>query len=168
MGLESYLLYASFKKPVSQTEIKNVIENAGAKYLAAKSNIDPIDTYRHFYFEIRSDLGLTELEVLLSPGKSKVTSFSLRFSILSPSTVIDQTFSFLNKLKTSTSIKVFDADNNSKELNLNADEFKLNKDKVRKRQIVVNNKTGLVIEGGSATTNYIHDNNLMDKIWGQH
>ena len=167
MGLESYLLHVVFKNVVPQTEIKGIIESAGASFLSDKSNIEPIDTYRHFYFEIRSELSLTELELLLTPGKSIVTSFSLRFSILSPSSVIDQTFAFLNKLNTLRSIKVLDSDNNSKKLNLDINQFKLNKDKVGKRQIVLNNKTGLVIEGGSATNDYIYNNNLIDKIWRQ-
>ena len=167
MGLESCLIYLTVKSAVSQAEIKDIIENAGAIFLANKSNIDQLDTYRHFYFEIRSDFGLTEVDILLPPGETMITNMSVRFSILSPSSVIDQTFSFLNKLTISQTIKVFDADNNLKELDLNVEEFKLNADKIRKRQIVINNKTGLVIEGGSKTTDYIHSNNLMDKIWGQ-
>lgn len=167
MGLESYLLEVCFKNPVPQTDIKDIIESAGASFLAGKSNTEPIDTYRNFYFEIRSDLGLTELYILLAPEKRVVTNFSLRFSILSPSSVIDQSFAFLNKLNTIRSIKVIDADNKLKELDLSADQFKLNKNTVRKRQIIINNKTGLVIEGGAVTTEYIHNNNLMEKIWGQ-
>jgi hypothetical protein len=96
-----------------------------------------------------------------------VTNFSLRFSILSPSSVIDQSFVFLNKLNSITSIKVLDDDNKLKELDLSAEQFKLNKNIVRKRQIIINNKTGLVIEGGAVTTEYIYSNNLMEKIWGQ-
>ncbi|OQP40991.1 hypothetical protein A4H97_15435 [Niastella yeongjuensis] len=167
MGLESYLLEVCFKNPVSQTDIKDIIESAGATFLAQKSNTEPFDTYRNFYFEIRSDLGLTELNILLAPEKRVVTNFSLRFSILSPSSVIDQSFEFLNKINTIRSIKVIDTDNKLKELDLSADQFKLNKDIVRKRQIIINNKTGLVIEGGADTTEYIHNNNLMEKIWGQ-
>jgi hypothetical protein len=165
MGLESYLLYVMFKNPVSQTDIKNILEKAGATFLTDKSEIEPIDKDRDFYFEIRSDIGLTEINILLAPGKNIVKSFSLRFSILSPSSVIDQSFAFLNKLNTSHSITVFDTDNNSKKIKLSANEFKQNKDKVLKRQIVIDNKNGLVIEGGSATNEYIHNNYLWDKIW---
>ena|SRR5688572_23411154 len=77
MGLESYLLEICFKNPVPQTDIKDIIESAGASFLAGKSNIEPIDTYRNFYFEIRSDLGLTELYILLAPEKRVVTNFSM-------------------------------------------------------------------------------------------
>jgi hypothetical protein len=167
MGLESYLLIVCFKDPVAQTDIKDIIERPGANFLAEKSNTEPFDTFRNVYFEIRSDLGLTELCILLAPEKRVVANFSLRFSILSPSSVIDQSFEFLNKLNTVKSIKVLDADNKLKELDLSADQFKLNKNKVRKRQIIINKKTGLVIEGGAVTTEYIHNNNLMEKIWGQ-
>jgi hypothetical protein len=166
MGLESYLINIVFKKPVPQTEIKDTIEGAGAAFLADKSSFEQLDSFRHFYFEIRSDLGLTELYILLMPGKTMATSMSIRFSILSPSSVIDQTFSFLKKLIFFGSLKIFDCDNDSKELSLDIDKFKLNKTKIRKRQIVINNKTGLVIEGGNTTTDYIYKNNLIDAIWG--
>lgn len=165
MGLESYIISASFKKPLLQTEIINLFQDAGATFHVDKSNIEPLDSFRHWYFEIRSNLGLTEIEILLTPNKTYVTTFVARFSILSPSTVIDQTFDFFSKLKTKRSLTVFDTDNNSKVLTLDIEDFKSNKEKVRKRQIIINNKTGLVIESGSTTINYIHKNNLMDKIW---
>jgi hypothetical protein len=167
MGLESYIISASFKKPLDQTEIINLFKDSGATFLFDKSNTEPLDSFRHWYFEIRSNLGLTEIEIMLTPDKTYATTFTTRFSILSPSTVIDQTFDFLSKLKTKRSLTVFDTDNKSKVLNLDVADFKLNVENVRKRQIIINNKTGLVIEGGSATTEYIHKNNLMDKIWGQ-
>ena len=125
MGFESYLLHISFKNPVPQTEIKDIIENAGASFMAGKSKVEPIDTYRSLYFEIRSDLGLTEICVLLAAGERNVKNSTLRFSILSPSGVIDQSFAFLNMLNTLRIIKVFDADNKLKKLDLSADKFKL-------------------------------------------
>ncbi|OQP59578.1 hypothetical protein A3860_36930 [Niastella vici] len=165
MGFESYLLQVNFKNPVPQTEIKDIIESAGASFLAGKSNTESIDTHREFYFEIRSALGLTEICVLLTPGERNVKYFTLRFSILSPSSVIDQSFAFLNKLNSLRIIKVLDTDNKLKKLDLSADKFKLNKVRIRKRQIIINNKTGLVIEGGGVSTEYIYNNNLMEKLW---
>lgn len=165
MGLESYLITAVFTKPVDQTEIVNIFQESGATFLTKKSNTEPVDTYRHWYFEIRTELGLTEIDIMLTPNKTNATNWTLRFSILSPATVIDQTFNFLSKLRTKCSLKVFDTDNKSKELDLDIAAFKANKDKVKKLRIIINNKNGLVIEGGSATTQYIYDNNLMEKIW---
>lgn len=167
MGLEAYIMTAAFTKPVDQTEIVKLFQDSGATFLTSKSNTEPVDKFRHWYFEIRTEFGLTEIEIMLTPNKTYTTSWTLRFSILSPSTVIEQSFNFLNKLKTKRSLKVFDLDNKSKELELDIEAFKMNNDNVRKRQIIINNKTGLVIEGGSVTTQYIHDNNLMEKIWGE-
>jgi hypothetical protein len=167
MGLESYIMTAAFTKPVDQTEIVNIFQASGAFFLTNKSNTEPVDSFRHWYFEIRTELGLTEIDLMLTPNKTKVTNFTLRFSILSPETVIDQTFNFLTNLRTKRSLKVFDTDNKSKELDLDIAAFKANKDNVKKLKIITNNKTGLVIEGGSVTTKFIHDNNLMEKIWGE-
>ncbi len=165
MGLESYILTAAFKKPLDQKDILEIFRDAGASFLIDKSNTENLNDFRHWYFEVRSDLGLTEIDVLLVPNKNFATTWSIRFSILSPSSVIDQTFDFLKKLKSIRSVNVFDTQNNSKELDLDVEDFKLNKVRDRKRQIIIDNQTGLIIEGGSATTNHIHDNGLMEKIW---
>ncbi len=165
MGLESYLITVAFTKPVDQTEIVNIFQESGATFLTNKSNTEPVDTFRHWYFEVRTEHGLTEIDIMLTPNKTSVTNWTIRFSILSPAKVIDQTFNFLSKLRTKRSLKAFDSDNKSKELDLDIIAFKANKDKVKKLQIIINNKNGLVIEGGSVTTQHISDNNLMEKIW---
>ena len=165
MGLESLLLSISFKKPLKQELIIETFEEAGASFLKSKSNIDNINEFRHWYFEIRTENGLSEIDILLTPSKNQVTSWALRFSILSPEKVIDQSFNFLRKLKSMRSLKVFDTQLNSKEIELDIEKFKDNQDNERKRQIILSNKNGIVIEGGSATTDYIHRNDLVDEIW---
>lgn len=165
MGLESLLLSISFKKPLKEELIIEIFEEAGASFLKNKSNIDNINDFRHWYFEIRTENGLSEIDILLTPNKNQITSWTLRFSILSPEKVIDQSFNFLRKLKSLRSLKVFDTQLNSKEIELDIEKFKDNQDNERKREIILNNKTGIVIEGGSATTDYIHRNDLVDKIW---
>lgn len=59
--------------------IKNIIESGGAKFRVEGSNTLPIDTYQNRYFEIRSDLVLTEFDNLFTPGKSNVTTSSIYF-----------------------------------------------------------------------------------------
>lgn len=167
MGLESYIIMVSFRKPLDQGDIISVFQDSGATFLKDKSNTEPFNDYRNWYFEIRSHLGLTEINVLLPPNYSFTENFTIRFSILSPSTVIDQTLDFLSKLKLERSLIIFDSENSSKIISVDIADFKANKDKIKKRQIIINNKTGLIIEGGSATTDYIHKNNLINKIWGQ-
>jgi len=53
---------------------------------------------------------LTEAHCILGPTASVLEDFSLRFSIVSPSTVIDQTFDLLRKLNDIRSIKVQDTE----------------------------------------------------------
>jgi hypothetical protein len=167
MGAESYLVKVVFKRPVPQTEIIDLLLSIGSTYLVANSNSEPVDSFRDYYFEIRSDLGLTELNVLLPPNEQNVHSFHLRFSILSPHTVIDQSFDFLKKLRNKKDIKVLYADGTSKELKLDVEKFKLNKKQNIILDTIINNETGLIIEGGDTTTNYIYKNNLVDKVWGR-
>ena len=133
--------------------------------MAEPSNSTGENSFRNFYFEIRSSLGLTEIHALLAPGVKTVKSFSIRFSVLSPSSVIEQTFAFLNNLAQLAPVKVFDTDGNHKVLALSATEFKLNRHKVRRRQIIIDNETGLVIEGGDATNAYSVAYNLTQRMW---
>jgi hypothetical protein len=182
MGLEAYLLQIRFKQPTSEEAIIPLLEEAGMFYLDYKSKKQKVDSHGDLYFEQRSNRGLTEAHVLTSPGDTSVDDFSLRFSILSPKTVIDQTFEFLQNLNALTEIEVYDTeirnhifrrlqqtgnvDRNFDGLNeeddaaidklcivsLNIEEFKRNELEIVKRQTVLDNKDGEIIEGGSATT----------------
>jgi hypothetical protein len=167
MGAESYLIEVIFKSPVPQTDIINLLADSGSIYLDSKSNTEPVDSFRDFYFEIRSDLGLTELKVLLPPNEQYVHRFFLRFSILSPNTVIDQSIDFLKNLRNKMDIKVLYADGSSNKLELNIEKFKLNKRRNRILKTIISNENGLVIEGGDTTTHFIYENNLVDKVWGR-
>lgn len=79
MGAESYLIEVVFRNPVPQTEIINLLVDSGSTYLADKSNTEPVDSYRSYYFEIRNNLGLTELVVLLPPNEENKKDFFFRF-----------------------------------------------------------------------------------------
>jgi hypothetical protein len=48
--------------------------------------------------------------MIYSPSEKNSDEFSLRFSVLSPKTVIDQTFDLLTKLNALTLIKVYDTE----------------------------------------------------------
>lgn len=167
MGAESYLIEVIFKNPVPHTEIINLLVSSGSTYLPDKSNSSPIDSYRSYYFEIRNDLGLTELYVQLSPKQEKINRFFLRFSILSPHTVIDQSIDYLIKLRNKEGIMALYADGSSKELELDVGEFKLNRKRNRILQTIISNETGLIIEGGDTTTHHIYENNLVERVWGK-
>jgi hypothetical protein len=165
MGLESYLLNSVFIKGIELNDIISVLEKAGATFLNNKLSPSDEERYRSLFFEIRSELGLTEIHILLSPNQTEIKSLNIRFSILSPSSVIDQTLLFLKELNKTHSLRLHDRELKNKSIDLDIENFKNNPDKIVKRQIIIDNKTGLVIEGDSATTDYIHNNNLMDKLW---
>ena len=196
MGLESYLLQIRFRTSTSEEEVIPLLKEAGMVYLDYKSQKQDLDSYGNLYFEQRSNRGLTEAHVLTSPGDTTVDDFSLRFSILSPKTVADQTFEFLQKLNALIEIEVYDTeirnhifrrlrqtgkvDRNFEGLNeeddeaieklciisLNTDEFKRNELEIVKRKTVLDNLEGEVIEGGSATTAFIENKGLFNRFLG--
>jgi len=196
MGLEAYLLQIKFQTPISEEEVILLLEQAGMAYLADKSHKQNINSYGNLYFEERSIKGLIEAHILTAPGDTRIDDFSLRFSILSPKTVVDQTFEFLQKLCTLIDIEVYDTeirnhifrrlrqtgkvDQNFEGLNeeddaaidklcfvsLNADDFKRNELEIVKRQTVLDNEHGEIIEGGAATINFIDKNGFFNRFLG--
>jgi hypothetical protein len=196
MGLEAYLLQIRFRKSTSEDEMIPLLREAGMLYLDYKSHKQDLNSYGNLYFEQRSNRGLTEAHVLTSPGYTTVDDFSLRFSILSPKSVVDQTFEFLQKLNALIEIEVYDpeirnhifrrlrqtgkVDLNFAGLNkeddaaieklciisLNTDEFKRNELEIVKRQTVLANADGEIIEGGSATIDFIEKKGLFNRFLG--
>ncbi len=157
----------------------------------------PIFTINSYYFEQRPNRGLTEVESLISNEKLLLDNFSIRFSIISPKFVVDQTFETLEKLSNIYPIKVFDTEiynhynrelrkkgriyrlfngslpNNSKAaierkcyIPIDLGEFKLNKYGIAKRNLILSNYVGEIIESGRPTFEFIHKNGLYEKYIG--
>jgi hypothetical protein len=196
MGLEAYLLQIRFRTSPSEEVVIALLEEAGMTYLDDKSQKQNVNSYGNLYFEQRSIKGLTEAHVLTAPGDTTVDDFSLRFSILSPKAVVDQTFEFLQKLSALIEIEVYDTeirnhifrrlrqtgkvDRNFEGLDgeddaaidklcfvsLSVDEFNRNELEIVKRQTVLDNAHGEIIEGGSATINFIEKKGLFSRFLG--
>src|SRR5688572_5185759 len=196
MGLEAYLLRIKFQTPTTENVAIELLEEVRMRYLQDKSRLQNKDSYGDLFFELRTSKGLTEANVTTSPGDPTVDEFSLRFSILSPKTAIEQTFDLLQKLNAHTGIEVYDTeirnhifrrlrqtgkvDRNFEGLNeeddaaidklcfisLSLDEFKRNELEIVKRQMVLNNTDGEIIEGGSTTINFIEKKGLFNRFLG--
>jgi hypothetical protein len=196
MGLESYLFQIRLQTPTSEEAVIEMFEEAGILYLNDKSQRQTKNSYGNLYFERRSNKGLTEAHVITTPGDTTVDEFSLRFSILSPKAVVDQTFEFLQKLNALSRIEVFDTEirnhifrqlrqtgkvdqnfegldkENDEAINklciisLSPDNFKRNELEIMKRQTILNNTKGEIIEGGSATMNFIGKKGLFNRFLG--
>jgi len=196
MGLEAYLFQIRFRPPTSENAAIVLLEEAGMVYLDERSQRQTENSYGNLYFERRSSKGLTEAHIITSPGDTTVDELYVRFSILSPKTVVDQTFEFLQKLNALYAIEVYDTeirnhifrqlrqtgkvDQNFEGLDreddevidklciisLNPDEFKRNELEIMKRQTVLDNAEGEVIEGGSATINFIEKKGLFNRFLG--
>jgi len=68
------------------------------------------DTDGSYYFELRTAVGLTEVYCIVAPSESTFNNFSMRFSIIRPKQVINQTFMLLKKLNDEHPIKIFDTE----------------------------------------------------------
>lgn len=110
MGLEAYLFNIEFKEPVLEQDIVGVFDKIGMTHLADKFEKRTDKNYGSYYFELRTENGLTEGHCILAPTDRELSDFSLRFSVVSPKTVIDQTFDLLKKLNGIRPINVYDTE----------------------------------------------------------
>ncbi len=196
MGLEAYLLRIKFQTPISEEIAISLLKEVGMHYLKDRSCQQTKDSYGNLFFELRTNKGLTEANIITSPGDPTVDEFSVRFSILSPKSVVDQSFDFFQRLNNISRIDIYDTeirnhimrrlrqtgkvDQNFKGLNgqddeainklcfisLDADDFKCNELEIMKRQTVLENIDGEIIEGGSATINFIQKKGMFERFLG--
>jgi hypothetical protein len=155
----------------------------------------PMTEFRSYYFELRTENGLTEANVIFEPKLSSVNEFSLRFSVLSPKAIIDQTFNILAALNSTIPIKIYDTEitnhiyrqfrkdgvvdqhfggleNTDKEndimqkcyIPIDINEFIKNEFGIYKRQLIISNEYGEVIEGGEKTIEFIEKKGLLDRF----
>lgn len=113
MGLEAYLFQIEFKTSVDESRAIDLLKQVGMTRLATSDKNKPLTEFRSYYFELRTQNGLTEAHLLFSPSEKTIDEFSLRFSILSPKTVIEQTFDLFTKLNSLTPIKIYDTEINN-------------------------------------------------------
>jgi hypothetical protein len=196
MGLDSYLFQIRFEMPPKEADAIVLLEEAGMSYLKERSNNQTDQNYGCHYFEQRTANGLVEANLTTAPGDPAADEFSLRFSVLSPKSVVDQTFDFLNRLHTLSPIHVYDTEiknhimrqlrqsgkvdkdfeglkDEDEEaidklcfINLNTADFKRNELQIMKRERILSNIEGVVIEGGSVTIDYIEKKGLFDRFLG--
>lgn len=197
MGLESYIFNIEFDKPIPESEIIGLFAQVGMAHLSHRQEKRTADNYGSFYFELRTDKGLTEAHCLLAPSESCLPDFSLRFSVVSPPSIINQTFDILEKFNAIQSIKVYDTEIKNHiyrklrkegkvddwfnglegtteekeiekllEIPIDIEIFQKNEFGIMKRQIVLGNKEGEVIEGGSPTIEHIDKNGLFERFIG--
>ncbi len=168
MGLEAYLLRVKFKKPVNADKLHYFLEKQGFKMISKRGS--KLSDYRDGCYELASDKGITEANILVPPEKITVIALSVRFSVISPASVIDQTFDFFKELNKEFELELQDTEiinhlwlettriedrkgrgriptpeeyeEQMKEvaIPIDAEEFKKNKLGIRKRQSVLRDK----------------------------
>jgi hypothetical protein len=197
MGLESYLFNVEFYNSVPEQEIVNLFVKVGMTHLSDRQEKRTAINYGSFYFELRTDKGLTEAHCLLAPSDISLSDFSLRFSVVSPASVVKQTFDILEKVNAIQSIKVYDTEISNhiyrklrkegkvdrwlsglegtteeeeiekmREIPIDIEIFQKNEFEIMKRQIVLSNNKGEIIEGGTPTIEYIDRKGIVDRFIG--
>jgi hypothetical protein len=193
MGLEAYLFKVQFNPPVKKNEIINLFQKSGMTYLKNKTKTNSI--YHSYYFEKRTDQGLTECHCL---SKDNILPYcSIRFSILSPHTVIEQTFDIFKQLNKFNQIKVFDLEIENqiylelvkrKIIKANFQEikgtkledevlhrlhipidpimFRENKNNIIKKNMILKNETGKIIESDDTTIKSIEKDRKVEDYFG--
>lgn len=106
MGLESYLFCVEFKDHIQEKDLDSLLTSIGLTQV--RTGGGKLTDFREYYYEMLTEHGITEAHSLFPPNDETVTDFSLRFSISSPTSVIDQTFNLLNRLNTIKPIKIRD------------------------------------------------------------
>lgn len=197
MGLESYLFKIELSKPVFEHDIVDLFNKIGMFHLIDKLKIKTTNDFGSYFFDLKTDKGLIEANCILTPEETSLKYFSLRFSVVSPKTVIDLTFDLLKKLNGIVNINVYDTEirnhiyrqlRKSKKVDdwfnglegtdeelkfeklcsieLDADKFRTNQLGIMKRQIILDNDYGEIIESGSMTFDYIKENELYQRFIG--
>jgi hypothetical protein len=195
MGLEAYLFQIQLSRPVDESEAVDLFKKIGMTCLPTSSKNESLTDCRSYYFELRTQNGLTEANMIYSPSEKNSDEFSLRFSVLSPKTIVEQTFDLLSKLNSLTPIKVYDTEIHNhiyrqlrkdgvidqnfdgiegtakeKEIQLqcfipiDVGLFLKNVLFIHKRQLVLPNIKGEIIESGSKTINAIEKKGLVDRF----
>lgn len=111
MGMESYLFDVIFEDKIRNEEVISLFKKVDVTFLEDYDSYwSETSDYKSLFFEIRSEKGLTEIHILLNRKEGFVKNFSVRFSVVSPATVIDQTFDFFEQLNSQTPIILRDTE----------------------------------------------------------
>ncbi len=194
MGLESYLFQVEFESSVEESRAIDILLQSGMNF-SIRSENKPETEYRSYFFKLRTQSGLTEAHLFFDSNQKSIDSFSLRFSVMSPRTVIKQTLDLLSQINSITPIRIYDTEIHNhlyRKLRIEgivdknfqgiqdtkgAERIKQlcyittdlgifikNEFEVQKREIVLNNKKGEVIEGGVKTTEAIEKKNQFHRF----
>lgn len=191
MGLESYLFFIEFDQDLGEKEVEVVLLNSGFKRIEKKA----FSGFRNCYYEYASNRGTTEVHALFLPEKTTAGRFSLRFSVASPPSVIDQTFELIEVVHAQTPVKIFDTEiegylyrrlrragstdelfeglsDEEEELlrqqcyiPLSAEVFKKNNLGIEKRKVILKNSTSGSLRGGTETFDYVRKKGLKERLF---
>lgn len=104
MGLETYLFRIKYTNTVAKNEVPELMGKCGLAL------VDPTDGYstNSYFFEAKSAQGLVEAHCIFEAESKHLRSCYMRFSMLSPDSVIEMIFDIFARLNELTPITVLD------------------------------------------------------------
>jgi hypothetical protein len=188
MGLESYLFYATPQEPLCTEKLVPFMTESGFYHLKHLDKTSSDGSTSYSYFSCKTEYGLTESLTYLDNKAGTVTDIHVRFSVMSKTTVIEQTFGLFKKMVQLHDVLIYDTEvyNHLARMEAKKDGklgkwfYKPNEDmgqiidqlchiplspkvfrenpmEITKRERVINNTKGLVIEGGEPSVTALHN-----------
>jgi len=188
MGLESYLFYATPQEPLSTEKLVPFMTESGFYHLRHLDKTASDGSTSCRYFACKTEHGLTESLAYLDNRAGTVTDIHVRFSLMSKTTVIEQTFGLFKKMLQLHDVLVYDTEVYNHLVRMEAEKegklrewfykpneemgqiidqlcqiplspkvFRENPLGITKRERVINNTKGLIIEGGEPSVNALHN-----------
>ena len=105
MGREAYLFKALVQEPIRFEQLSEHLRTLGFK----KVNTEAGESEENNYFELNTVQGITEIHAYVEKGY--VVWFYIRFALLNPNNVIEQTFQFFDEIVSRLKIRIIAVEN---------------------------------------------------------
>jgi hypothetical protein len=110
MGLESYLFYATPQEPLSMEKLVPFMTESGFYHLRHQDKTSTDGSTSYSYFSCKTEYGLTESLVYMDNKAGTVKDIHVRFSVMSKTTVIEQTFGLFKKMVQLHDVLIYDTE----------------------------------------------------------
>ena len=110
MGLESYLFYVTPQEPMGEEKLVSFMTKSGFYHLRHQDKTSSDGSTSYSYFSCKTEYGLTESLVYMDNEAGTVKDIHVRFSVMSRTTVIEQTFGLFKKMVQLHDVLIYDTE----------------------------------------------------------